>query len=167
MWKTAGYLDALPGRRYLLFDHRGHGRSDQPQGLEAHRIGEYIADAIAVLDSADVDRAAMVGYSDGARLIYALAARHPERVAAIVGIGGVAHPTDIDDGRHKLAAEVRQIGFAAWLERVSDGEPKQAPAWLMENLAATPTEMFALEVEAWADTPVSSTTFGASWLLLS
>jgi len=154
MWQTAGYLDALPGRRHLLLDHRGHGLSDQPEDLAAHRKDEYIADVIAVLDSAGVDRAAMVGYSDGARLIYALAVRHPERVAAIVGIGGVAHPDDPDDNwRRDLAAEVRQIGFRAWLERMSASETEPAPPWLMENLAATPTEMFALEVEAWAEAP--------------
>jgi pimeloyl-ACP methyl ester carboxylesterase len=153
MWPSAGYLDALPGRRHLLFDHRGHGRSDQPRDLEAHRLDEYIADVIAVLDSAHVDRATMIGYSDGARLIYALAARHPERTAAIVGIGGVSHPDDTDDGRRELAAEVRQIGFREWLERMSAGETEPAPAWLMENLATTPTEMFALEVEGWADAP--------------
>lgn len=153
MWQAAGYLDALPGRRHLLFDHRGHGQSDQPQDLEAHRLDEYIADVIAVLDSAGVDRAAMVGYSDGARVIYALAARHPGRVAAIVGIGGVAHPMDIDNGRRELAAEVRQIGFPEWLEQVSASETEPAPHWLMENLAATPTEMFALEVEGWVDAP--------------
>jgi pimeloyl-ACP methyl ester carboxylesterase len=151
MWQSAGYVDALPGRRHLLLDHRGHGRSDQPLDLEAHSLNEYIADVIAVLDFAEVDRAAMVGYSDGARLIYALAVRHPERVTAIVGIGGVAHPGDVDDGRHELAAEVRQIGFRAWLEQMSASETEPAPDWLMANLAATPTEMFALEVEGWAD----------------
>ena len=159
MWKAASYLDMLPGRRYLLLDHRGHGRSDQPLGLESHRLDEYVADAIAVLDSAGVDRAAMVGYSDGARLIYALAARHPERVSAIVGIGGVAHPKDTDDGRRELAAEVRQTGFREWLERMSASETEPTPAWLMDNLAATRTEMFALEVEAWADAPMEHEDF--------
>jgi pimeloyl-ACP methyl ester carboxylesterase len=153
MWKAAGYLDALPGRRHILFDHRGHGRSDQPRDLEAHRLDEYIADVIAVLDFAGIDRATMVGYSDGAFVIYALAARYPHRVAAIVGIGGVAHPTETDNGRHELAAEVRQIGFRKWLERMSVNENEPAPDWLMDNLAATPTEMFALEVEGWADAP--------------
>jgi alpha-beta hydrolase superfamily lysophospholipase len=30
MWRTAGYLSALPGYRHLLFDHRGHGQSAAP-----------------------------------------------------------------------------------------------------------------------------------------
>lgn len=153
MWRTAGYLNALPGRRYLLFDHRGHGRSDQPRDLEAHRIDEYVADVIAVLDSAGIRRAAMVGYSDGAWLIYTFAARHPERVAAIVGIGGVALPTDTNAWRRELAAEVRQTGVRAYINQMSAGETEPAPYWLKDNLATTPTEMFALELEGWADAP--------------
>src|ERR1700674_1094217 len=97
MWKTAGYVDGLPGRRHLLFDHRGHGRSDKPERLEAHRMVEYIADVIAVLDHAGVDRAAMVGYSDGARLLYALAAPPSEGGAANRGIGGGVDPERSQD----------------------------------------------------------------------
>ena len=159
MWKTAGYLDALPSRRHVLFDHRGHGRSDQPQGLDAHRIDEYVQDVIAVLDSAGIDQAAMIGYSDGARVVYALAARHPRRVAAIVGIGGVAHPNDANAWRRGLALESRQNGIRAYIEQMSAGEPEAAPAWLVENLAATPTEMFAFELEGWADAPTECADF--------
>jgi pimeloyl-ACP methyl ester carboxylesterase len=159
MWRVAGYLDALPGRRHLLFDHRGHGQSDQPAGVEAHRMEEYVQDVLAVLDSAGIDRAAMVGYSDGARLIYSLAARHPQRVAAIVGIGGVAHPSETRYWRHGRAAEVRQIGLRAHIQQMSAGESEAAPAWLIDNLVATPTEMFALELEGWADSPTECADF--------
>lgn len=159
MWRTAGYIDALPGRRHLLFDHRGHGLSDKPDGLEAHRLDEYIADVIAVLDSADVDQAAMVGYSDGARLIYALAARHRERVAAIAGIGGVSLPTETGEWRHELAAEVRQMGFREWIEQGSASESERAPSWFTENLASTPAEMFLLELEGWSNAPTECEAF--------
>jgi len=153
MWKSAGYPDALPGRRHLLFDHRGHGQSDKPTDVEAHRIDEYVADVIAALDSAGIDRAAMIGYSDGARLLFALAARHPERVAAVVGIGGVGHPNDVSDWRRERAAELRVIGAGEYIESMSASEMEPAPSWLIENLVATPTEMYALELEGWADAP--------------
>jgi pimeloyl-ACP methyl ester carboxylesterase len=159
MWNTAGYLDALPGRRHLLYDHRGHGRSDQPQGLEAHRIDEYIADVIAVLDAAGVDRAALIGYSDGSRVAYAFAARHPERVEAVIGVGGVPHPGDTHGWRRTLAAEVRQIGMRAYIERMATRETEPAPEWLIDNLVATPVEMFLLELEGWADAPTACADF--------
>jgi pimeloyl-ACP methyl ester carboxylesterase len=172
MWRAAGYTDKLPDRRHILLDQRGHGRSDQPEGLEAHRLDEYLADVIAVLDAEGVERVAMVGYSDGAYVVYALAARHPERVAAVVGIGGVAHPQDTQAWRRELAIEVRRIGLGTWLQQMSEGEwgeSEPAPRWLMENLAATSTEMFALEIEAWADAPPEYTYFqsiGAPTLII-
>lgn len=159
MWQAAGYLDALPARRHLLFDHRGHGRSGQPKGLAAHRLDEYIADVIAVLDAAGVERTTMIGYSDGARLLYALAARHPERVAAVVGIGGVPHPDGTNHWRRQRAAEIRQTGMRAYVERLSAAESDPAPRWLMDNLAATSTEMFALELEGWSEGPTSCADF--------
>lgn len=160
MWERAGYLEALPGRRHLLFDHRGHGASDQPTALAAHRLDEYVADVMAVLDAAEAERATLVGYSDGAIVVLRLAARHPERVEAVVAIGGVSHPDDSNSWRHGLAAKVRETGFRAWLEDMSQSEATPAPDWLMENLASTPTEMFALEVEAWADEPSEYGCFG-------
>jgi pimeloyl-ACP methyl ester carboxylesterase len=159
MWERAGYLEALPGHRHLLFDHRGHGQSDQPRDLEAHRLNEYVEDVVAVLDELGIDRAPFVGYSGGARIGYALAARHPARVEALVGIGGVAHPSDSHAWRSEMAHQVRHTGFRAWLEDMSASESDPGPPWLMDNLAATPTEMFALQVEAWADEPTECACF--------
>jgi pimeloyl-ACP methyl ester carboxylesterase len=159
MWKRAGYLDALPGRRHLVFDHRGHGRSDQPEGLAAHHFDEYIADVVAMLEAAGVEQAAMVGYSGGAGVVYALAAQHPERVAAIVGLGGVPHPSDTNYGRRERAAQIRQIGTHAYMERMSALEDEPATTWLIENLESTPTEMFALQLEGSADGPTSCAYF--------
>jgi len=154
MWQSAGYLDALPGRRYILFDHRGHGRSGKPHDLKAHAMDEYVADVIAVLDAAGVERCAVIGYSDGARLLYRLATRHPDRVTAVVGIGGVDHPDDDSAAwRRGLGREIRATGLQTWLESMSGGESEPAPQWLMDNLASTTTEMFVLEVEAWAEDP--------------
>jgi pimeloyl-ACP methyl ester carboxylesterase len=43
MWRRAGYLDPLPGHRHLLFDHRGHGRSDKPRELDAHVVSPRLS----------------------------------------------------------------------------------------------------------------------------
>ena len=36
MWQRAGYIEGLPGYRHILFDHRGHGRSQAPEGMAGH-----------------------------------------------------------------------------------------------------------------------------------
>src|SRR5260370_18147540 len=109
--------------------------------------------------SAGVDRAAMIGYSDGARLISGPGAGHRERGVGVVGIGGVAHPNDTDDWRRPLAAEVREIGVRSYVERMSASETEPAPRWLIDNLGSTATEMFALELDGWADAPNDSEHF--------
>src|SRR5690348_5401967 len=160
MWERAGYLDALPGRRHIVMDHRGHGRSDKPEGIAEHRMEEYAADIIAVLDATGVDRAVTFGYSDGAYLLFMVAARHPERVAAVVGLGGVHHPNETNDARRDGARRIREVGVRTWIEEGFD-EAQPAPAWLIDNLAATPDEMLALELEAWVPAPTGAAYFPA------
>ena len=159
MWQTAGYLDALPGRCHILLDHRGHGRSGKPKDLAAHRVDEYIADVLAVLDAAAGGKAVAVGYSDGGYLLYVLASRYPDRIAALVGIGGVARAGDTNDWRYGIADATRKSGLRRYAQQMSDREPQPAPPWLIENLCQTSDEMFALELEGWADGPLEADTF--------
>lgn len=159
MWELAGYTTALAEYRRLLLDHRGHGRSGCPPGLSAHRLGEYVEDVIAVPGSAGVAQAALVGYSAGARIAYAVARRYPERVSAVVGIGAVGAPDDDNSDSTAWAAQVRASGMRAAMEELSALEPEPAPGWLLDNLAQTPAEMFALLLEAWASEPGASADF--------
>lgn len=151
MWEPAGYARLFAGRRQLILDHRGHGRSDHPTGTAAHRLDEYVADVIAVLDAAGVERAALVGYSAGARVALAVAARHPERSAAVIAIGSVPLAAGVPGGNLEVAALVRRIGTRALIERMAAGESEPVPPWLLDNLSETPAEMFAVRIEAWSD----------------
>jgi pimeloyl-ACP methyl ester carboxylesterase/predicted glycosyltransferase len=70
--------------RVLTFDGRGNGRSDRPEiGYEA---SEFAADALAVMDATDTERATLVSLSLGAQRALLLAAEQPERVDAAVFI---------------------------------------------------------------------------------
>ena len=161
MWELAGYATALSGYRILLMDHRGHGRSDCPASLPAHRMSEYVADVLAVLDDAGAGRAALVGYSAGAEVAYAVAGRHPGRVGAVAGIGAVGAPDEDDGGVTAWVAAIRTEGMRAAMERIAATEPQRPPDWLIDNLAGTDAEMYALLVEAWAGEPGSWAGFPA------
>lgn len=150
MWDLAGYVTALAGYRTLVMDHRGHGGSDCPAGVLAHRLGEYVDDVIAVLDAAGVSRPALVGYSAGARIAYAVARTYPGRVSAVAGIGAVGAPGEDLSDWAETAAQVRASGMRAAMEAIAAGEAEPAPGWLLDNLAGTQAEMFALMLEAWA-----------------
>lgn len=70
--------------RVLTFDGRGNGRSDRPES--GYDEAEFAADAIAVMDATETDRAALVSLSMGAQRALILAAEHPERVESAVFI---------------------------------------------------------------------------------
>jgi 3-oxoadipate enol-lactonase len=72
------------GRHYrgIVFDNRGVGRSGKPVG--SYDLEQMAADAVAVLDAADVESAHVIGASMGGVLAQIMAVRHPERVRSLV-----------------------------------------------------------------------------------
>ncbi len=71
------------GRRVIRYDHRGVGASESrfPTGWSTR---DFARDAIAVLDAAGVERAAVFGHSMGGRIAQWIGADYPERVSALV-----------------------------------------------------------------------------------
>lgn len=73
---------AATGRAYARFDYRGHGASS---GLFADlTLGDWIADALAVLDRVAEGPQILIGSSMGAWVALRLALQRPERVAGLV-----------------------------------------------------------------------------------
>ncbi|HEY8556975.1 MAG TPA: alpha/beta hydrolase [Actinomycetes bacterium] len=70
--------------RVVTYDPRGNGRSDRPATAEAYDDGQYVADALAVLDATGTREAVLVGLSRGGRWAVELAAARPELVLGAV-----------------------------------------------------------------------------------
>lgn len=70
------------GRQVVVIDSRGHGRSTwdgRPFSYE-----QMASDVLAVMDRRGIERAAIVGWSDGACTGLAMARKQPERVAGVL-----------------------------------------------------------------------------------
>jgi pimeloyl-ACP methyl ester carboxylesterase len=82
--------------RVIRYDARGFGRSGPPKVKFS-----LLADLITVLDHYGLDRAAIVGYSQGGGSALGLALEQPTRVSALVllcpGLPGYPWPEDPDD----------------------------------------------------------------------
>jgi class 3 adenylate cyclase len=78
--------------RLILFDKPGTGLSDPVAG--APSLEQRVGDISAVLDAAGSERAALIGYSEGAAPSAVFAATYPERTEALVLLGTTAkwHP---------------------------------------------------------------------------
>jgi pimeloyl-ACP methyl ester carboxylesterase len=69
------------GYRTVVIDSRGHGRSTRDGRPYSYNL--MAADVLAVMDRAVIDRATLVGWSDGAIISLILADKVPERVSGV------------------------------------------------------------------------------------
>ena len=77
------------GFRVIRFDNRDAGLSSKLEhatGDPPYMISDMAADTVAVLDSAGVPRAHVVGFSMGGMIVQRLAIEHPDRVASITSV---------------------------------------------------------------------------------
>ena len=68
--------------RVLALDTRGHGKS--PRGEAPFTIRQFARDLLAFLDARGIERAHLLGFSDGGNIALVFALAHPERVGKLV-----------------------------------------------------------------------------------
>jgi esterase len=122
------FADAVGERLTLIApDARGHGESGRP--ADGYAPADFMADALAVLDAAGTEHAVVVGHSMGGLHSINLAARHPERVRALVIVD--ASPDPLPDGAQRAQRLLTgrpprfrdRVEARAYLERTSPGYP--------------------------------------------
>lgn len=93
--------------RIVMYDQRGHGRSDVPQDDDCYTADTLASDLQSVLDACvpDGQRALIVGHSMGGMTIVAWAGRHPDVVHNRLG-GAVL----VNTGMNELQARLLILG---------------------------------------------------------
>ena len=81
----AGQVPAFSQRyQFIIWDPRGHGRSDSPQGRENYSLQISADDLLGLLDHLGIEKAYVGGLSMGGGISTRFAVAHPERVAALL-----------------------------------------------------------------------------------
>jgi len=115
-WRDLGYVDALaPGRRLVLIDSRGHGKSDAPHDEAAYLPEPRVADVVAVLDAVGASKAAFFGFSMGGWIGFACAKHAPERFSAFILGGQHPYAQKMDGAREWLRVGEEQ-GAQAFID---------------------------------------------------
>lgn len=91
LWHHQTGALAEAGYRVIVPDQRGYGRSDKPADVGSYNLMSLAADAGAVLDALDVQRAHVVGHDWGAAVAWVVASVAPDRLdhLAVLSVG---HP---------------------------------------------------------------------------
>lgn len=98
----------------LLHDQRGHGLSEASSG--PHSIDGLAADLVALADVVGAERFGLVGLSVGGMVAQTVAARHPDRVSALVLCDTAARIGDAPGSE----ARIRSVN-AGGVEGIADG----------------------------------------------
>lgn len=83
--------------RLILFDKRGTGLSDPVPIDRPPTLEDRMADVNAVMDAADVDRAALFGFSEGGAMSALFGATYPDRISSLVLWGATPRISWADD----------------------------------------------------------------------
>jgi class 3 adenylate cyclase/pimeloyl-ACP methyl ester carboxylesterase len=139
--------------RLILFDSRGTGLSERV--LETYTLEQEARDALAVLDAAGSERAALFTYAQGGLVGAMLAAEHAERIGALMMYASIARTSWAPDYHWAMKSEEREAlsarNIANWGEANSEAMAMWAPSmaddpalstWFarMQRLAASPGE---------------------------
>jgi pimeloyl-ACP methyl ester carboxylesterase len=117
---------ASAGYRLVLWDYRGHGRSDAPDDASAYGMAQVVDDLGRVLDwAAPGESAVLGGLSFGGLASLHFALEHPERVRALVLVGS-------GPGFKKPEAQAR---WEASVERTASFIERRGPRALVERAA--------------------------------
>jgi pimeloyl-ACP methyl ester carboxylesterase len=98
------------GYRCITYAARGYPPSDVPEDGAAYSQHRAVADAVAILDGLDVNRAHLVGLSMGGFTALHLLLGHPDRVASAV-VAGVGYGA-LPERQESFRAECEAIASA-------------------------------------------------------
>ena len=121
-------------RRAIALSLHGHGGSDAPDDAARYAAPRAAADVLELLDALGITRAALLGYSMGARVALHTALAAPERVGALIlesGSPGIADDAERAVRRaadEALAAEIERHGVEAFVDRW-----ERLPLWASQN----------------------------------
>jgi pimeloyl-ACP methyl ester carboxylesterase len=153
-WVWRDVVPLLVGRRVLVYDHRGTGRSPGPARSS---VEELVADAVSVLPG----RADVLGFSMGGYVALTLALAKPELVRSLVlagtgagGPGRVPRPAHVREAfEQALGSPLDEFGWRTLPYTFSPGWAERNPERFEEILAArlehpTPYETLEAHVAA-------------------
>lgn len=104
--------------RVIVMDSRGHGRSSRDQKPYGYDL--MASDVLALMDYLKIDKAALIGWSDGAIIGLDIAMHHPQRLTKLFAFAANSDPSAVKDVEHDPV-------FSAFIARARTEYEKLSP----------------------------------------
>ncbi len=120
-WTGYGYVDKLKDKySVILFDARGHGKSDKPHETESYDYRLMVGDVIAIMDTLGVTKTHYWGYSMGGYIGLGMAKHFPERLLSLV-VGGTTAYAPSGKAEPDPLLKIFRRGVQEGIETVVEG----------------------------------------------
>jgi len=111
----------------IAMDSRGHGRSTRDANPYSYDL--MADDVVALLDALKLQKADIVGWSDGAIIGIDLAIRHPDRIGKIVAFGANTQTSGMKDDADKRPTFASALARAQQQYEAISPTPKEYQAF--------------------------------------
>lgn len=116
--------------RVIALDTRGHGQS--PRGTAPFTLEQFAEDLKGFLDSREISRCHLLGFSDGANIALLFALKYPDYVEKLVLNGTDLYPSAV-----KLSTQVPIVLGWGLLQVIRRFDKKAQPKWELLDLMTT------------------------------
>lgn len=144
-------VDAFPGTRVIALDLLGHGESDKPQmkydmDLHARAIESVMRDA-------QVERAVLVGHSNGTPAIRQFYRAFPQKTLALVIVDGALRPFAPAERMQRFIEPMRAPNYREYFGQMVDAMTKPmkneaARAEIKKHMTSAPQHVAISEMES-------------------
>lgn len=138
--------------RVISVDLRGHGASDKPE--QEYTMAGFADDLAFLCEQLDVERPVVVGHSMGGVIAFEMAARHPDRVAAVVAIDAPLVPPEalasqipgFVEGLKSPAYQDASRGFVSNMLFLPTDDPARKEQ-IVDHMSSAPQHVMASAME--------------------
>ncbi len=121
--------------RTIAFDTPGYGESDPPPGVTT--IEEYATTFVEAMDALGLDRVTLFGVHTGASYAVEIAAKHPDRVDAVILCGIPFYDEDVRQAKVAPAACRSSSTTDRTSSRASYGPPKEYDNQILSRMVGS------------------------------
>ncbi len=152
-WEIPGYAPFIRQLasfcRVLLFDERGTGLSDRVPTRDLPTLEERMDDVRAAMDAAEVEKATLLGISEGGPMSVLFASTHPTRVDGLILYGSYARRPVPEGGWESFLGKVEDRWgtgemFSTRAPSAVRDDQMQALLARLERQSASPADVAAI-----------------------
>src|SRR5215203_1610487 len=127
MWRAPIAALSADGRRCVAFDHMGFGRSDKPPAVGVYSLRRHVENALALIDSLDLDQVTLVAHDWGGPIGLGAALERAGRLRALALMNTWAWelpsflPPFLREFRTDGLGEILALGGNLFVESIAGG----------------------------------------------